>query len=86
MSKNRGVLRFRLLPARSPSQHCAEYPSLPFLENKCCHIAFSDLSRNMARVVALLLHDTPIEGLYLALKNVFIVVCVAGPIPRKGTG
>ena len=40
----------------------------------------------MARVVALLLHDTPIEGLYLALKNVFIVVCVAGPIPRKGTG
>ena len=59
-----GSLRFRFIPDSAPRDHFPEYPSVSFL-SKCRVIQFNNLRRQVAKVVAHLLQDPPLDGLIM---------------------
>ena len=50
--ENTGQLRFRLVPTAAPDDHSAEYPSVPYLFNKCQVVQLDELRRSMVKAVS----------------------------------
>ena len=65
LRKHCGTFRFRLLPTDDPEGHFMEYASGAYVEKKCCRVSLSDVSIEVARVIASLLADPPTDGLYV---------------------
>ena len=67
-----GSLRFRFIPDSAPRDHFPEYPSVSFL-SKCRVIQFNNLRRQVAKVVAHLLQDPPLDGLIVRTRDLVVM-------------
>ena len=67
-----GCLRFRFVPDCAPRDHFPEYPSVSFL-SRCRVIQFNNLRRQVAKFVAHLLQDPPLDGLIMRTRDLLVM-------------
>ena len=80
LRKHCGTFRFRLLPPDDSEGHFMEYASGAYVERKCCRVSLSDVSIEVARAVASLLADPPIDDLYVHSRPALVPLRPAGMV------